>query len=220
MVAAVAEYFSIALGDYDVAHLAYEIERSDCAMAGGKQDQYAAAFGGFNFMEFGANERVIVNPLRIKPEIVNELESSLLLYYTGTSRESAAIIRAQIASAERDETDALQAMHAIRDTAVAMKEALLTGDVPGVIGMLGRSWASKKRLAPGVSNAFVDRIAAAAMDAGASAVKISGAGGGGFMMIGVHPTRRYSVVSALAAEGGHFFPFRFVNEGVESWKSN
>lgn len=223
MVTAYCELLKIPMGEYDIAHLAYEIERVDCAMSGGKQDQYAAAFGGLNFMEFGANDRVVVNPLRLKREVSNHLESRLLLYFTGRSRESAKIIDAQIESTRSDageggaDNDAVLAMHEIRKASIEMKEALLRGQVDLVLDILGRSWLSKKRLAAGISNSNIDRVASKAMAAGARSLKISGAGGGGFMMIAVDPSHRYDVMRALADEGGQFFTFGFVNQGAEAW---
>jgi len=218
MVQAYAELLQLPLGEYDVAHLAYEIERVDCKMAGGKQDQYAAAFGGFNFMEFGANDRVVVNPLRLKRELANELESRLLLYYTGRSRESARIIESQIAATKVPNGEAIEAMHAIRQAATNMKEALLRGRITDVLEILGSSWNDKKKAASGISNAHIDDVASTAVAAGASGLKISGAGGGGFMMIAVDPSRRYDIVRALEPLGGRFFSFTFVEQGVQSWK--
>lgn len=220
MVQAYAELLQLPLGEYDVAHLAYEIERIDCAMAGGKQDQYAAAFGGFNFIEFGADDRVVVNPLRIKRELANELESRLLLYFTGRSRESARIIESQIAATKTVGGDAIEAMHSIKRAATEMKEALLKGRVTAALDILGASWHAKKRAAAGISNSHIDEIAAAAMGAGALGLKISGAGGGGFMMIAVDPLARYAVVRALEPFGGRFFSFSFVEQGTQSWTSN
>jgi D-glycero-alpha-D-manno-heptose-7-phosphate kinase len=220
MVKAYAELLQLPLGEYDVAHLAYEIERIDCAMAGGKQDQYAASFGGFNFIEFGANDRVVVNPLRIKRELVNELESRLLLYFTGRSRESARIIESQIAATKGGGGAEIEAMHAVKRAATEMKEALLKGRITEALDILGASWHAKKRAAAGISNAHIDEIAGTAMAAGARGLKISGAGGGGFMMIAVDPAARYSVVRALEPFGGRFYSFCFVEQGVQSWMSN
>jgi D-glycero-alpha-D-manno-heptose-7-phosphate kinase len=217
MVCAYCELLKIPLGEYDMAHLAYEIERVDCAMSGGKQDQYAAAFGGFNFMEFGADDRVVVNPLRLKRELANELESRLLLYFTGRSRESAKIIEAQIAATKGPRSDAMEAMHEIRAAAIQMKESLLRGDIDRVLTILGDSWLAKKRAATGISNSAIDHVADTAMRAGARGLKISGAGGGGFMMIAVDPPRRHEVSRALEQFEGRFFSFGFVSEGVESW---
>lgn len=220
MIQAYAELLQLPLGEYDVAHMAYEIERLECGMAGGKQDQYAAAFGGFNFMEFGPGDRVIVNPLRLRREITNELASRLLLYYTGRSRDSAQIIESQIAATRDADSDALDAMHTIKRAASHMKEALLRGRVTEMLEILGDSWNAKKRAARAISNPYIDRIAEAALSAGATGLKISGAGGGGFMMIAVDPAVRYRVVRALDAFEGRFFSFTFVNQGVESWKSD
>jgi D-glycero-alpha-D-manno-heptose-7-phosphate kinase len=220
MVQAYAEMFQLPLGEYDVAHLAFEIERIDCAMAGGKQDQYSAAFGGFNFMEFGANDRVVVNPLRLRRELKNELESRLLLFYTGRSRASSIIIQSQVDSARQYDSDALNAMHEIKSAANAMKESLLRGRIGDVLDILGASWEAKKRAAAGISNSQIDAIAEAAMAAGARGLKISGAGGGGFMMIAVNPPSRHQVIRALEPFGGRFFSFSFVDQGVQSWKTN
>jgi D-glycero-alpha-D-manno-heptose-7-phosphate kinase len=217
MLTAYCELLKLPLGEYDVAHLAFEIERIDCAMAGGKQDQYAAAFGGFNFMEFGQGDRVIVNPLRLRRELANELESRLLLYFTGRSRSSAKIIEQQIASTQAPRSDAMEAMHEIRKAAVDMKEALLRGEIDRVLDILSASWLAKKRAATGISNASIDAVANTAMEAGARGLKISGAGGGGFMMIAVDPPNRHAVIRALDPLGGRFFSFGFVSEGVESW---
>ena len=220
MVQAYVELFQLPLTDYDVARLAYEIERVDCALAGGKQDQYAAAFGGFNYMEFDAGERVIVNPLRLKRELADDLESRLLLYFTGRSRDSAGIIESQIESTRDPESDAVQAMHEIRRAADEMKEALLKGRIGDVLAILGRSWSAKKRAAAAISNERIERIADAALSAGAGGLKISGAGGGGFMMIAVEPAARFDVIRALEPLGGRFFAFTFVEQGVQSWKTH
>lgn len=220
MIQAYVEMFQLPLGDYDVARLAYRIERIDCGMAGGKQDQYAAAFGGFNFMEFGSDDRVIVNPLRLKAELQYELESRLLLYFTGRSRASATIIEAQIQTAKSHDPIGLEAMHEIKRAAASMKEKLLLGEVSAVLDILGASWAAKKRAAPGISNSHIDDIAEAALAAGAIGLKISGAGGGGFMMIAVDAPKRFAVMRALEPFGGRVFSFCFVNQGVQSWKIN
>jgi len=217
MVKAYSHSFNIALGEYDIAHLAYEIERCDCQLAGGKQDQYAATFGGFNFMEFGAKDHVLVNPLRLNRELINDFESRLLLYYTGRSRESANIIRDQIAATSKSNSDALNAMHSIKQSAARMKEALLRGEISNVLDLLCSSWHDKKRAAAGISNPHIEELAAIAIGAGADGLKISGAGGGGFMMISVRPEMRFSVIRSMESLGGSFFPFNFISEGAQAW---
>ncbi|MEK6320001.1 MAG: dehydrogenase, partial [Burkholderia gladioli] len=154
---AFVEYLQIPLGEYEIAQLAYEIERVDLAFAGGKQDQYAAAFGGFNFMEFD-KDRVIVNPLRVKQSVLAELESSLVLFYTGVSRESAKIIEEQTNSMRRGNFASVEAMHRVKQEAVRMKEAILKGDFDSFAESMRLSWEAKKKMASSISNATIDAI--------------------------------------------------------------
>lgn len=219
MLKAYAEYLRLPLGEYELAQLAYHIERVDCCLAGGKQDQYAAAFGGFNFMEFGPKDRVIVSPLRLRRDYVDDLETRLLLYYTGRSRESAAIIEKQIDATRTNQAGAIEAMHALKRAALEMKEALLRGQIIKVLELLGASWQAKKRMADGISNSRIELAAQAATQAGALGLKVSGAGGGGFMVVAVEPPNRYNVFRALERLGGGVFAFSFVDHGVESWQT-
>lgn len=217
IIQAFSEWLRLGLGEYEIAHLAYEIERLELRLAGGKQDQYAAAFGGFNFIEFGADDKVLVNPLRVKEWVINELEASTVLYYTGQSRESARIIEQQIESSRTKTSASLDAMFALKKDAVAMKEAILRGDLATYARVLERSWQSKKRLANAVSNPALDRIYEAAIGAGALAGKISGAGGGGFFMFFVPPERRMSVLRCLSNFEGEVMNFHFTGLGAQSW---
>lgn len=219
LVTALVEYFSLALGDYDVAHLAYCIERQDLCMAGGKQDQYAAAFGGFNFMEFHAQDRVIVNPLRIKDWIVAELEASLVLYFTGVSRASATIIDEQSRNAASGEKASVEAMHALKREAVLMKESLLKGDFPAFATTMQNGWEAKKQMAHSISNPMIDSVERVAVSHGAKATKVSGAGGGGFMMFVCDPADRVRLSRALAVEGGSLLDFHFNPQGAVAWRA-
>ena len=219
LVAAFAEYFALGLGEYEVAHLAYEIERIDLGLAGGRQDQYAAAFGGFNFMEFHAGDRVIVNPLRIKDWVSAELEASLLLYFTGVSRESARIIDEQARNASSGAVSPIEAMHQLKIEAMQMKEHLLRGDLPGFARTLQQGWQAKKRMASSISNPMIDALEALAMDNGAVATKVTGAGGGGFMMFVCDPVDRVRLSAALAAQGGSLLDFHFNPGGAIAWRT-
>lgn len=218
MVTAFAEYLGVGLGEYDIAQLAYEIERKDVQLAGGKQDQYSAAFGGFNFMEFYDNDRVIVNPLRIKQTTALELNENLLLYYTGRSRESANIIREQASSLIRKDERSVAAMHQAKSEAVKMKEYILQAKFGEFAKLLGEAWNTKKQMAVSISNSMIDEIYKSAVDAGAQSGKISGAGGGGFMLFYVDPYHRSSLVDALGKFSGQIIDFRFYFEGALSWK--
>jgi D-glycero-alpha-D-manno-heptose-7-phosphate kinase len=218
IVQAYVEALNLPLGEYEVARLAYDIERIDLGLAGGRQDQYAATFGGFNFMEFNAGERVLVNPLRVKPWIVNELEPSLMLFYTGVSRASATIISQQIQNMEERTKSATDAFLAVKEEAIEMKAALLKGDFRVFVESMRRGWASKKRTAASVSNEMIDEIYERAIGAGAQAGKVSGAGGGGFMMFFVDPAARPRVVRALADLPGQVYRFHFNNYGSQAWR--
>ena len=213
-----AEWMNLPLGDYEIARLAYEIERKDLALAGGKQDQYAAAFGGFNYMEFLRNDIVIVNPLKVKGWIVEELEASMVLYYTGRSRSSAAIISEQQKNTSSGNTVAIEAMHRIKQSSADMKLALLKGDMEEFGRILGQAWEDKKKMAGAITNPVIQEAFDTAMGAGAVAGKVSGAGGGGFIMLMVPPTRKMAVIRALEALPGKVMPFQFTERGAHAWR--
>ena len=217
MITAFVEYLRLPLGEYDIAQLAYQIERFDAGFSGGKQDQYAATFGGFNFMEFYGNDRVIVNPLRIKDWIVSELEASTVLYFTGVSRASAEIIDEQKQNVIKENTVALEAMHELKHEALVMKEALLKGDFELLAQSLRHGWEFKKRMAQNISNPQIESIYEIAIKAGAKAGRISGAGGGGFMIFLVDPAKRMNVIRALGEYGGTTMNFHFTNHGAQRW---
>lgn len=215
---AFAECFGLPFGEYDFADIAYKIEREDLSMAGGKQDQYTAAFGGVNFMEFLYDNRVIVNPLRVKQNYLDELEFNLLLYYTGTSRMSSEIIEEQCNNVKQKKEVSIDAMHKLKEQANLMKEAMLKGKVDALGEILSFGWEYKKQMANSISNTFIDEIYEAALSAGAKGGKISGAGGGGFMMIYCPSNTRYNVMNKLNKFGGEFRPYNFTESGLTTWR--
>ena len=219
MVGAFAEWLHLPMGEYDIAHCAFVVERVDLGLAGGKQDQYAAAFGGVNLIEFCAGDRVIVNPLRVKDWILNELEASLVLYFTGVSRDSARIIDEQIRNTRSQSEVSVEAMHAMKADVARMKEAILFGDIRQFARILDSSWQAKKRMAQGISNDHIERIGQSALAAGAIAGKVTGAGGGGYMMFVVPPLQRLGLVDALSRLGGEVMNFHFTKEGVTAWRT-
>ena len=212
------EWLNLPLGEYEIAQLAFEIERVDAALHGGRQDQYAATFGGVNFMEFYEKNRVIVNPLRIKNWILSELESSIVLFDSGVSRSSAAIIDEQTKNVTSGTGQSLEAMHELKVDAIGMKECLLKGNIPGLGEFMRRSWVAKKKLAASVTNKHIEHVYDAGMGAGAYAGKVSGAGGGGFIMFLVDPVRRVEVVRTLEKEEGRVMTCHFTKIGTEGWK--
>ena len=218
MIRAFAELLNLPLDDYTIAHLAFKIERVDCGLQGGRQDQYSATFGGFNFMEFYADERAVINPLRIKNWVICELEASLVLFYTGVSRESAKIIADQSNNVTAGAVATMEAMHGIKHEALVMKECLLRGDFNGIVDSMRVGWASKKQSAKTVSNPMIDTIYDSAINAGASAGKVSGAGGGGFMMFFVPPERRMDVIRTLRQSDGQVSNCHFTKNGTQAWR--
>lgn len=218
MVKAFAEFFNLPLDDYSIAQMAFKIERIDCALKGGRQDQYSATFGGFNFMEFFANERAVITPLRVKNWIICELEASLVLFYTGVSRESARIIADQSQNMQKGRVDTLEPFHAIKREATQMKDCLLKGDFDGIVESMLLGWEHKKLSAGTVSNAHIDEIYNAAISSGARAGKVSGAGGGGFMMFFVPPDRRMDVIRTLNNYRGQVSNAHFTKNGAQAWK--
>lgn len=215
---AFAEWQNLPLGDYDISRLAYEVERKDLGLSGGKQDQYAATFGGFNYMEFLQNDMVIVNPLKIKRWIVDELEASILLYFSGVSRESAKIIDEQKENTSKGNQNAIEAMHLIKQSAKDMKLAVLKGDTETFADILHTAWENKKRMAEHITNPTIQHAMEVAMCHGAKAGKISGAGGGGCIMFVVEPTRKKELETALNQLDGFVMPFQFTEGGAHGWK--
>jgi D-glycero-alpha-D-manno-heptose-7-phosphate kinase len=216
---AYSEWLSLPLGEYDLAYLAYLIERIDLQQAGGKQDQYAAAFGGFNFMEFSSNDKVIVNPLRIKNETINELANNLLLYYTNSSRNSGNIIAEQQKNVKSQNTKSLEAMHMIKKQAYEIKEAILKNNLSAIGDILHAGWTYKRNMADGISTPFFEEIYETALQAGSTGGKISGAGGGGFVFFYCPDNTKFRVGKALEKLGGRIQPYTFTKKGLETWKS-
>ncbi|RYY38551.1 MAG: dehydrogenase [Chitinophagaceae bacterium] len=217
IIGAFAEWLRLPLGEYDIAHYAYAIERNELKMAGGKQDQYAATFGGVNFMEFLEGDKVIVNPLRIKQQYLFELENNLVLYYTATSRESARIIEQQSKNVVAKKEGSIEAMHQLKQQALMMKEAVLMGRIHQLGEILDYGYQQKRLMADGISNPLMEEIYETAKKAGATGGKISGAGGGGFMIFYCPANTKYNVVKNLERFGGVHRPYQFTEHGLKTW---
>jgi D-glycero-alpha-D-manno-heptose-7-phosphate kinase len=211
-----AAHYGRELGEYEVARLAHAIEREDLGITGGMQDQYAATFGGFNFIEF--SDRVIVNPLRIRDEIAHELELSLLLCFTGITRDSARVIEDQTRRALASADDTMAGLRAQKELAVAMKAALLTGALQEFGELLGEAWAQKKRMSPLISNVRIDELYEIAQRNGALGGKITGAGGGGYILLFCDFTKKHRVMEALEFAGAVITEFAFDTKGLTTWR--
>lgn len=220
LVTALAELLQASLGQYEIARLAWEIEREDLALAGGWQDQYAATFGGFNYMESRPGGRIVVNPLRVRRAVMTELEASLLLYFGGVSRSSAAVIAEQQRNIVSGDNAAIEATHVLKAEAEAMKDHLLVGDLPALAATMRGTWEAKKRLASQISTPAIEKAYGIADEHGMLAGKVSGAGGGGFIMLLVDPARRFELARSLESEcGGQVMTCHFTKHGAESWRA-
>ncbi len=217
LLGAFAEWQKLSLSPYDIAHLAYEIERIDLKMSGGKQDQYAATFGGINFIEFLPGNRVIVNPLELKKEILYELEFNLLLYFTATQRLSSAIIDEQVQNVKQKNEKSVEAMHNLKQQSHQMKDSLTRGDLNSIGSILHFGWQNKKQMAHSITNKLIDEIYETALQHEATGGKISGAGGGGFMFFFCPAVTKIKVAQALEKLGGRIQPFKFTEQGLITW---
>ena len=214
------EYFSLPLGEYDIASLAHSIERNDGGLSGGRQDQYAATFGGCNSMEFKQTGDVLVNPLRLNPAIIQELEASLALFYTGVERASANIIDKQTQHIRGQHIDRIAATLRLKDEAASMKEALLLGDLQRVATVLSAGWAAKRQLAKGIATPRIDALFDLALANGALAGKVSGAGGGGYILFLCEPHLRPHLIATLSTTEGRVDTAHFVEHGATAWRLN
>ena len=211
------ESLNLGLDDYDIAELAFKIEREECNLAGGKQDHYSASFGGFNFIEFKKNN-VLVNPLRIKEWFVSELECSFILHSLGLSRHSKDVINDQLTQCERDDKIAISNLHKIKSESYIMKNGILKCDRNIIRDSLNRSWQFKSKTSTKVSNELIDERIIKGFEFGAEAAKVSGAGGGGFILFMVKPTSAIILKNMLLEYSKETFFCNFESNGVIAWK--
>jgi D-glycero-alpha-D-manno-heptose-7-phosphate kinase len=217
LIGVLSDFRNLPLTDYEVAELAFQIERVELGIKGGMQDQYAAAFGGFNFIEM-EGDRVLVNPLRIRPDIMLELEHNMLLAFTGTTRTADHIIEDQTRRFELAEEDALAGLRQQKELASAMKDALLRRRLTDFGHLLDEAWQAKKRMSSRISNPQIDEMYERAKFEGALGGKVTGAGGGGFMLFYCDYRSKHRVADALTAMGARVETFAFEQEGMRTWK--
>jgi D-glycero-alpha-D-manno-heptose-7-phosphate kinase len=218
LIGVLREWLRRPMTGYETAELAYDIERVDLGLAGGRQDQYAAVFGGFNFIEFH-RDSTVVNPLRIRPDVLRELEYRLLLCYMGQTRASARIIEKQTAAYKKGARATVEALGRLKADTLEMKKALLIGDVDAMGELLHQAWEAKKRLEAGISNEHVDQLYALARKEGAIGGKMPGAGGGGYFLLLTRFDRKHRVAAALEKRGAQVVPFQFEPNGLIAWSA-
>jgi D-glycero-alpha-D-manno-heptose-7-phosphate kinase len=217
LVGLLKEFHGLPLTDYEVADLAYTIERTDLGIQGGMQDQYAAAFGGFNFIEF-LSDRVVVNSLKISSDILNELEYNLLLCHTGKVRLSAHIIEDQVRRYEDHDLDTTDALRELKALTHDMKNALLRRRLDEFGELLGVEWEHKKKMSPRISSPELDELYDTALREGAIGGKITGAGGGGYMLLYCRFDRKHALATRLRSLGCEIHEVALEPSGLQSWR--
>lgn len=214
-----AHYQKLSLTEYQIAELSYKIERQELGISGGKQDQYAAAFGGFNFIEF-LGDKVIVNPLRIKREVLNELEYRSLLCYTGKTRLSAGILDDQISRYVGREEDTVKALATTKSLAIEMKNALLLGQVDEFGSLLDQAWQAKRNFSSKISDPQIDEMYELSRKKGVIGGKLLGAGGGGYLLLFCEFDKWHIVAETMEKLGGKMVNFAFDFRGLQTWELN
>lgn len=219
LISAISEYHNLPKDEYEIANLAVHIERTVCNLPGGKQDQYSAAFGGFNYLEFLQDGRTIVNPLRLNYKTQNMLELNTVLYYVGKPRKDERVIEATSKNlSSNDKT--LEATHKIKETCIEFKRSLLVGDVKQISRLMNEYWQYKLQTSEKVGSPELLDTYEYAISNGATAAKISGAGGGGHIILFTDFEKRHKLISALKDRGtGRVVPFKFVKHGVDVWRA-
>ena len=213
MVRAISTLMEQPMTRQQVAEVASSIEINKMGMPIGKQDQYASAFGGFNKITF-RSEGVTVEPLQIAPDVRQTLERRLMLFFTGSSRDSTSILKHQRKSTQDQDDTVLQALHNIKQVACEVQACLEQGDLDEFARLLEYSWQEKRRLAPGLSTGFIDECHELALRQGAAAGKITGAGGGGFLLLYCEEQSQESVTLALEERGLKRMNFHFDQQGA------
>ena len=220
VIGALTTWQRVNLTNYEIAHLAYDIERKDVGIAGGMQDQYAATFGGFNLTEFRGESDVVVNPLRVDDDIIRDLEYNSLLVFTGGTRLSSRIIESQVSRYREGRPDVIAALHEMKVLAQSAKRALLRGRIRELGEILHEGWLHKQTTSGAVTNDAIDGLYEKALDLGAVGGKMSGAGGGGFMFLVCPFDRIPAVTAGLAEHGAVCERLRFEPDGLRSWFGN
>ncbi len=220
----IASPLNLASTKYDIANLAYEIERKELGIQGGYQDQFASSFGGFNWIEYRKDGSVHVSPLRVSNSFKNELQARILLCFTGKVRVSGKLQDELKKNLEKKQN--VECLHKIKEYAYKMKEALEKEDIDEFARYIDLSWQEKRKVSDGVTNEFLDKIYDTAKKNGAIGGKVSGAGGGGFMYFIVkEPIQKLTLLKELQKVAIDYettiskLPVRFEDRGIYTWRA-
>ena len=208
-------YLRCPLSKYELAERAFRITRFGLGRHVGKQDEYAAAFGGLNYIHFNPDGTTQVEPLHLDPGVLSGLQSNLMLFLTGSAHHSWDILADQEESTRLPSGPAVEALHQVKEAAALMKEALHCGDLEHFGRLLDDAWQAKKRISHRISNPRIDHFYTVAREQGAVGGKITGAGGGGFLLLYAEPACQEAVRTALQGEGLQEMAFAFDTQGAQ-----
>jgi D-glycero-alpha-D-manno-heptose-7-phosphate kinase len=211
---AMATYLHVSFSKYDLADKAFHIASEVLEKPVGKQDEYAAAFGGLNFITFNRDGSTRLEPLKLEPELVDGLQRKLMLFFTGAAHHSWSILKEQEASMKSEKGHAIESLHHIRELAERMRQSLLDGKLRELGLLLHEGWENKKKISSRISNSSIDQMYCLARDHGAIGGKITGAGGGGFMLLYCDEEYQPAVREAFAAKGIREMRFAFDFNGT------
>jgi D-glycero-alpha-D-manno-heptose-7-phosphate kinase len=203
------------LSKYDLAERAFNITRLGLKRHVGKQDEYAAAFGGLNYIRFSRDGAAQVEPLQLDPGVLSALQSNLMLFFTGAAHHSWDILADQEKSIRGPDGPAVEALHEVKEAAARMKDALLCGDLEHFGHLLDDAWQAKKRISQRISSPRIDHLYGVARESGALGGKITGAGGGGFLLLYTEPSAQIDVRSAMQREDVQEMAFAFDTQGAQ-----
>ena len=216
LLTAYSRYFDLELQPEETASAAFYIEREICGFAGGLQDQYASAFGGLNFLKFGPGSGVEVEPIKVPNGFIERLNASLLMLNTGISRHSATIITNQQEKMSRG-SESVADFDRLKQSAFQMRDAIESNDIDRVAELMFSAWAHKRATSTKVSNSDLDRLIDIAIENGALAGKVSGAGGGGFLLFMTPVSKRKNVIDSLVGQKLTPFPAVLTKQRATAW---
>ena len=208
-------YRQQAISKYELAEKAFHIARHALRKQVGKQDEYAAAFGGLNYITFAPDGNTLVEPVEQDPALIRELESNLMLFFTGAAHNSWTILREQEASTRQHSSPTVDALHEVKSLGALMRGALEQGQLHQFGELLHEAWQAKRRVSSKISNEHIDELYALATHNGALGGKITGAGGGGFLLLYCEAERQTAVREAMHTAGVREMTFGFDTQGAQ-----
>jgi D-glycero-alpha-D-manno-heptose-7-phosphate kinase len=209
-------YLQQPISKYDLAERSFHIARHLLGKHVGKQDEYAAAFGGLNFISFHSDGSTLVEPVDVNPAVLAELQTNLMLFFTGSAHHSWSILKEQESSTRNQTGGAVDALHEVKALGLRMRSALQQGDIRELGILMHEGWQAKRRISTKISTPRIDELYTLAREAGALGGKITGAGGGGFLLLYCEPQLQPAVREAMRQQDIQEMTFGFDMQGAQA----